>query len=36
MASGGDVAPLIDALRDSLRNDRRYHANIGTVFTGDG
>ncbi|MDM7921276.1 MAG: hypothetical protein QUS14_03165 [Pyrinomonadaceae bacterium] len=36
MAAGGDVAPLIDALRDSLRNDRRYHANIGTVFTGDG
>lgn len=36
MASGGDVAWLIDSLRDSLRNDPRYHANIGTVFTGDG
>lgn len=36
MIAGGDVAPLIDALRDSLRNDPRYHAYIGDVFEGNG
>ncbi|HRJ88702.1 MAG: hypothetical protein JNK51_10120 [Blastocatellia bacterium] len=36
MTSGGDVTTLIDAIRDSLRNDPRYHSYINDTFTGNG
>jgi hypothetical protein len=36
MVAGGDVTSLIDALRDSLRNDPRYHLYITGTFVGDG
>jgi len=35
MRAGGDPTMLIDAIRDSLRNDPLYESYIGGTFTGD-
>ncbi len=36
MRAGGDASTLIDAIRDSLRNNPDYESYIGGSFTGDG
>lgn len=36
LTGGGDAAPLLDSIRDSLRNNPDYESYIGGSFTGDG
>lgn len=36
LRAGGDVTSLLDAIRDSLRNNPDYESYIGGTFTGDG